>query len=154
MFTKIKFNFKKFFSLLILFSVMAVAASAQSPFKRLPKPTISHGIIPNAIPANSDLYAFRAIVNVPSYTTDNALLMGTGAGYGHYKYNPDTDKMEAEWTINALIWDKVSLDGSANKPAWGVAAGVWNNRILVGVATAEFRKYFATIGIGININNN
>lgn len=128
------------------------AANAQSILKRLPKPHSVRAMV--AASVVTDVYAFRALVNVPSYTTDNSLLMGTGVGYGHYKYNPATDKMEAQWSINALAWDKAPLNGKPNAFAYGLAGGLWNNRILGGVATTDFNKFFATIGMGININNN
>lgn len=139
--------------LFVIAICFSFTVNSQSIFKRLPKPSGIHTALAEG--AASDLYAFRAIVNVGSYAIpDNSLLNGMGVCYGHFVYNPNTDKMEAQWSINALAWDKASLNGDPNTFAYGLSMGVWNNRILFGGATSNLKKFFATIGIGININNN
>lgn len=143
------------FILFIIAICFSFTVNSQSIFKKLPKPSAGIHTAMAVGGAQSDLYAFRAIVNVASYAIpDNSLLTGAGMCYGHFVYNAVTDKMEAQWSINALAWDKASLTGEPNKFAYGLAAGVWNNRILVGGATADLKKFFLTVGLGININNN
>ena len=56
------------------------------------------------------------------------------------------------WTAGLLVWCKASLMGDINKVSIGVAFGLWNNLLLVGIAT-DFGIIFGTVGVGINFNN-
>jgi hypothetical protein len=154
------------FLAVLLFS--GVSASAQSFFKPIPKVqpnyTIfpSHGVYRGAAPtiytikADSTFNTFRPVANIASYgLPGNILLTGAGVSYQHLKYDISTQKWNCIWSVNAMGWLTATPDPTQPNPnlaSYGIAAGFFNNLILVGVA-ANDNKFFATLGIGVSLNN-
>lgn len=139
--------------LILLLSILAFSVHAQNFFKPLEKPTVHHSVIPQAVAAPQVQNAFRPVANIASYAIpDNALMTGAGISYQHLQWNAESEKWTSVWSINALAWYKSSLAGDPNAFAYGVAGGVFNNIIMLGAAT-DGHKVFATVGIGINLNN-
>lgn len=145
---------------LALFLIIAFSVQAQSFFSPLPKakPTINRpGVARQVETKPADMTAFRPIVNVASYllgSSENALLSGGGISYQKLTFNESTGKWSSVWSINALAWGKVALNGTPDTKnfLYGLAVGVFNNLVLVGAAT-DGKKIYPTAGFGINLNN-
>jgi len=144
----------KLFLLAVSF-VFATSCSAQSFFKPIPKPWQKKIGDAFSLASDSLMNAFRPIVNVASFGLPGSVgLSGAGVSYQHLKFDLTSGKWNAIWSVNALAWYKVNLDGSVNNQsfAYGVAGGVFNNLLLVGAAY-DGKKVFATVGVGISLNN-
>lgn len=146
--------------LLAFFLILYCATQAQSFFTPLPKakPTIARpGVARQTATTTADMTAFRPVINVASYllgSSENALLSGGGVSYQKLTYNESTGKWSSVWSINALAWGKVALNGTPDTKnfLYGLAVGAFNNLILVGAAT-DGKKIYPTAGFGINLNN-
>lgn len=139
--------------LIIVFLCAFYRAHGQSIFKTLPRDDVNRSVIFDTVHVVPDRNLFRLVVNVGSYTVpDNSLLNGFGLSFQHVKWDGKTKRWYVAWSANVLVWDKASLKGNPNTVAFGLAFGVWNNRVLVGVGYGG-RKTFATMGPGINFNN-
>jgi hypothetical protein len=145
--------------LLAFFLILAGSTQAQSFFSPLPKKTvITKSAVGRQVETKpADMTAFRPVINVASYligSTENALLSGGGVSYQKLTYNESTGKWTSVWSINALAWGKVALNGTPDTKnfLYGLAVGAFNNLILVGAAT-DGKKIYPTAGFGINLNN-
>lgn len=145
----------------LAFLAVGATASAQSFFKRLPAPNSKSFSITSDRAGNivitepvSTMNAFRPIVNVASYgVPGNTALSGAGISYQHLKFDETSQKWNAVWSINGLAWYSVPLSGNENnRVAYGIAGGLMNNLLLVGVAY-DGTKFLGTVGIGISLNN-
>lgn len=144
-------------NLIIALLVISCAVNAQSVFAPLPKPKTNVARITAGQAAEPTQNAFRPVANIGSYligSAENALLTGAGISYQHLQYNSATQKWSAVWSINALAWGKVGINGTPDSKTflYGLAGGFLNNLIMVGAAT-DGKKIFATAGFGINFNN-
>ena len=150
--------FQKFIFILILIG-FSLCAKSQSFFKPLSKPkgTVGkQGVVKQAA-TTPDITAFRPVVNVASYligSSENALLSGGGISYQKLTFNETTGKWSSVWSINALAWGKVALNGTPDTKnfLYGLAVGFFNNLVLVGAAT-DGKKFYPTAGFGISLNN-
>ena len=143
--------------LLVLFLTVGFSIQAQSFFKPLPKATITRPGVARQTATTPDMTAFRPVINVASYligSSENALLSGGGVSYQRLTFNESTGKWTSVWSINALAWGKVALNGTPDTKnfLYGLAVGAFNNLILVGAAT-DGKKIYPTAGFGINLNN-
>ena len=149
--------FQKFIFILILIG-FSFCAKSQSFFKPLSKPkgpVGKQGVVKAT--ATPDITAFRPVVNVASYligSSENALLSGGGISYQKLTFNETTGKWSSVWSINALAWGKVALNGTPDTKnfLYGLAVGFFNNLVLVGAAT-DGKKFYPTAGFGISLNN-
>jgi hypothetical protein len=135
--------------------MIGLSIQAQSFFKPLPKKAIITKSAANA--TTPDMLAFRPVINVASYligSSENALLSGGGVSYQKLTYNEESGKWTSVWSINALAWGKVALNGTPDTKnfLYGLAVGAFNNLVLVGAAT-DGKKIYPTAGFGINLNN-
>lgn len=146
----------RFSSILIVFILIATCSFGQSKFlKRIPpyQPTLIHIAADTVAIAPTVKNEFRPELNILSYALpDNSLLTGFGLSFQHLKWDAPTKKWKSQWSGNLLIWNKTSLDGKPGRAAIGLAFGIMNNLILIGAAN-DFKTTFATVGIGINLNN-
>ena len=148
--------YQKLIFILILIG-FSLCAKSQSFFKPLSKPKAGkQGVVKQAA-ATPDITAFRPVVNVASYligSSENALLSGGGISYQKLTFNETTGKWSSVWSINALAWGKVALNGTPDTKnfLYGLAVGFFNNLVLVGAAT-DGKKFYPTAGFGISLNN-
>src|SRR4051812_9342688 len=138
----------KAIKLTILFIALAIGANAQIKkfFKVIPKPRAHFAMIGDSTVATfvDEKNEIRPVANIASYAIPgNSLLIGAGAAYEHLKYNPKTDAWDEVWSINALAWNKASLDNGSNTFAYGLAAGI-AGKVIVGAATSDFKSFMAT----------
>jgi hypothetical protein len=131
---------------------MSSATHAQSFFKALPKESAKYG----AAAPGGTLNLFRPSINLVSYSVPgNRLMTGAGPAYEHLKWDATSQKWDVVWSINAQIWYFAPLASGSptnGNVAYGLSAGVFNNLVLVGVAT-DGHYTFGTVGIGVNLNN-
>ena len=87
---------------------------------------------------------------MPGKQIAKSMLYGFGISYQHLKFK--SRKWASVWTAGFLVWNKASLVGDINRVSIGVTGGLWNDQLLVGIAT-DFGIIFGTVGVGINFNN-
>lgn len=145
-------------AMLIGFILIAGIASAQSPFKPLPKPSFHATLM--ATPS-SEITAWRFTPMAGYNVSTKQLQAGIGYGIQWLHFVDSTQKYYTDFSINGVGWVNGSTAPSLNPPnfaSFGITIGILNQLIQAGAAytpaTADTKgKVGLIVNLAIPLNN-
>src|SRR5580700_4562249 len=129
----------KYLLIAILSLFLFTCATAQSPFKPVPKPAtsrvrafaaIADSAVVAPITADSVTTAFRLIADIAAYSEPgNIAMAGIGYGYQKLTYSSTTQKWTCNWSVSGFAFGGGSVVPStpASVVSVGVLGGLLNN---------------------------
>lgn len=148
---------KVFLSVFLIFS--AFIGYSQSPFKSLPKIPTMRPTFSRATPVQPDssITAARFVADIAAYAEPgNILMAGVGYGIQGLKYNYDTQKWNANWSVSAVAFAGGSVVPTtpASIISVGILGGVLNNTVMAGpIYNFGTKQFGVAVSFGISLNN-
>ena len=129
-----KKQFQMLAALLIAFTIFTIQASAQSPFKRLPKPN-TYSL--SATTVNPTITAFRFTPMTGYNLSTNQIMAGIGYGPQWMHFVDSTQKYYTTFSVQLVGWVNGNTAPTLNPPNFasvGLTIGLFNQLIQVGAA--------------------
>lgn len=156
----------KYLLMAMISLITGICASAQSPFRIVPKPAtsvvrsfavIADSAVVTPIVADSTTTAFRFIADIAAYSEPgNIAMAGVGYGYQKLTYSSTAQKWTCNWSVSACAFAGGSVVPStpASVMSVGVLGGILNNTFMAGpVYNFGTKQFGVALSIGINLNN-